>query len=106
MANIPAMGITNYPLVIKRVEATVFVPGANGQLQYQLECIGSDNVTFTDLMTMVLQQEANQTSTDGTINENLVVVGESLVLADTVTATAGARPHTWGNFRWGLFTWS
>jgi hypothetical protein len=106
IANVPSMGITNYPLVIKRVEATVFVPGANGQLQYQLECIGSDTVTFTDLMTTILQQEAVQTPIDGTtILENIVVVDEDLVLADTVTATGGTRPYTWGHFRWGFFRW-
>src|ERR1019366_9439657 len=46
--NLPAFGINNQ-LVIKRVEATGYVPGANGQLEYQVECIGSDNVTFTDI---------------------------------------------------------
>jgi hypothetical protein len=96
MANVPAMGITNYALVIKRVEATVFVPGANGQLQYQLECIGSDNVTFTDLMTTILQQEASQTDTTGTVSENLEVIEEGLTITDTVTATSATRPYKYG----------
>jgi hypothetical protein len=97
MANVPSMGITNYPLIIKRVEATVLVPGAYGQLQYQLECIGSDNVTFTDLMTTILQQEAVQTTVGATtINENLVVVPETVTLADVLTVTVGARPYSYG----------
>jgi hypothetical protein len=96
IANIPAMGITNYQLIIKRVEATVFVPGANGQLQYQLECIGSDTVTFTDLMTTVLQQEAVQTDTTGNINENLEVVPETIVIKETVTVTGIAGPYALG----------
>jgi hypothetical protein len=110
-ANVPSMGITNYPLVIKRIEATVFVPGADGQLQYQLECIGSDNVTFTDLMTTILQQEATQTTVDSTtVTENLLVVEESIPLADVLTATATAEPYLWGTtggneIRWSFFTW-
>ena len=94
--NLPAFGITK-TLVIKRVEATGYVPGANGMLEYQVECIGSDNVTFTDLMTTLLQEEANQTPVDdSTINENLEVVNESLTLADTVTATSASRPYKYG----------
>jgi hypothetical protein len=97
-ANIPAMGITNYQLIIKRVEATVFVPGTNGQLQYQLECIGSDNVTFSDLMQTVLQQEAVQTMVGGnTVNENLVDVEESIVIADSLDApTVTTMPYELG----------
>lgn len=96
-ANVPSMGITNYPLVIKRVEATVFVPGAHGQLQYQLECIGSDNVTFTDLMTTILQQEAVQSTVgSSTVTENLVVVEEGLSLTETVTITASTGFYKYG----------
>lgn len=97
MANVPSMGITNYPLVIKRIETTVFVPGANGQLQYQIECIGSDTVTFTDLMTTLLQQEAVQTPVDSTtVSENLVVVEESLAISDTVTIAATIGFYKYG----------
>jgi len=96
-ANIPALGITSYPLVIKRIEATVFVPGTNGQLQYQLECIGSDNVTFTDLMTTILQQEAAQTQPGAnTVNENLEVVDEGITVTEALTATSGTRPYVYG----------
>ncbi len=97
MANIPTLGISNYPLVIKRIEASVFVPGQNGQLEYQLECIGSDNVTFTDLMTTILQQEATQ-SVPGmdSINENLEVIEETLTLSDTNTISAVAGFYKYG----------
>jgi len=94
--NLPAFGI-NKQLVIKRVEATGYAPGANGMLEYQVECIGSDSVTFTDLMTMILQTEAAQTTVDdSTVNENLVSVAETIPIADTVTATAGTRPYKYG----------
>jgi hypothetical protein len=105
--NLPAFGISDKQLVIKRVEATGYVPGANGQLEYQVECIGSDNVTFTDLMTTLLQEEATQTQVDdSTINENLEVVGETATLTEAVSATPGTSPYVWDSFRWDFFTWS
>jgi hypothetical protein len=100
--NVPAMGITNYNLVIKRIEAVGYAPGddtlnIDGMLEYQIECIGSDNVTFTDLMTTILQQEQTQTDvSDDTITENLEEADESLDLTDTVTVTAGSRPYEYG----------
>jgi hypothetical protein len=100
-ANIPAMGITNYNLVIKRIEMVGWAPqdppGQGGSLEYQVECIGSDTVTFTDLMTTILQQEQAQTDvSDDTITEELQEADETLVLADTVTATGATRPYHYG----------
>jgi hypothetical protein len=101
-ANIPAMGITNYNLVIKRIEAVGYTPGddtlgINSMLQYQIECIGSDTVTFTDLMTTILQNEQTQTTVDDTtITENLTYTAEDLELTDTVTATSGSKPYKYG----------
>jgi hypothetical protein len=98
IANIPSMGITNYALIIKRVEATVFVPGANALLQYQLECIGSDNVTFTDLMTLLLQQEAVQTdNSPNTVTENLEVISEEILTVESLLApVATSMPYELG----------
>jgi len=95
--NLSTFGISNKQLVIKRVEATGYAPGANGMLEYQVECIGSDNVTFTDIMTTLLQQEANQTEVDdSTVNENLEVVSEAITLAEAVSAASGSRPYLYG----------
>jgi hypothetical protein len=95
--NLPTFGISNKQLVIKRVEATGYAPGANGMLEYVIECIGSDTVTFTDLMTTILQQEANQTPVDdSTVNENLVDAQETITLTETVTATNQTRPYKYG----------
>jgi hypothetical protein len=94
--NLPAFGISK-KLVIKRIEAVGYVPGANGMLEYQVECIGSDNVTFTDLMTTLLQEEANQTQVDdSTVNENLELIPESIAIGETVTASSGSRPYKYG----------
>jgi hypothetical protein len=109
--NLPAFGISSKQLVIKRVEAVGYVPGANGMLEYQVECIGSDNVTFTDLMTTILQEDANQTPVDNsTITENLVPIAEVLLITDALTPTSTSRPYAWApassQIRWGFFTWS
>jgi hypothetical protein len=60
--NLSAFGLTR-PLVIKRIEAVGYTPadGTPG-LEYQIEAIGSDNVTFVDLMTSVLQAEGRPCS--------------------------------------------
>jgi hypothetical protein len=107
--NLPAFGIAE-TLIIKRIEAVGYAPGANGKLEYQIECIGSDVVTFTDLTQTVLQQEANQTTVDdSTVTENLVSDEEAVVIAEALTATANSRPYHWGNvssqIRWGFWTW-
>jgi hypothetical protein len=113
--NLPAFGI-NKSLVIKRVEAVGYTPGddtlgIDGKLQYQVECIGSDNVTFTDLMTTILQQEANQTTVDdSTVLEDIVSISEAIPLTDTVIVTSHAEPYLWGStggneIVWSFFTW-
>ena len=95
--NLTAFGISSKQLVIKRVEAVGYVPGANGMLEYQVECIGSDNVTFTDIMTTLLQQEANQTPVDNsTVNENLEVLAEAITLTEAVSASSGTKPYLYG----------
>ena len=95
--NLPAFGI-NETLIIKRIEAVGYVPGANGMLEYQIECLGSDVVTFTDLMQSILQQEANQTTVDdSTVNENLLPTSEDVVTAETIPApVATSMPYQLG----------
>ena len=94
--NLPHFGISKQ-LVIKRIEAVGYVPGAEGRLQYQLECIGSDNVTFVDLMSTILQQEASQSQVGSTtIVEEWLGVPETVNVADTVELAHETRPYTWG----------
>jgi hypothetical protein len=110
--NSPKLGILNYPLIIKRIEATVFVPGAQGKLEYQIEAIGSDTVTFVDLMTTLLQQEANQTAVDdSTVTQNLEPIAEGVTVLDAVTATSTTKPYKWGPtgspiMRWAFSRWN
>jgi len=54
-------------------------------LEYQIECIGSDTVTFTDLMTTILQQETDSNRCGPTTRspKNLEEADEALDLTDT-----------------------
>lgn len=95
--NLPQFGVTNYPLIVKRVEATGYVPGQNGMLEYQVEAIGSDTVTFTDLLTTLLQQEATQNPIDdSTVIENLEVIAEIIATEDAAIPTAMSGPYAVG----------
>jgi hypothetical protein len=107
--DLPAFGLVD-TLIIKDITAVGYAPGANGMLEYQLECIGSDVVTFTDLMQSILQQENSQTPVDdSTVTENLEVVSEPLTITEVITPTASTRPYHYGNvsnqIKWGFWTY-
>lgn len=110
--NSPKFGVTNTPLIIKRVEATVFVPGIQGRLEYQIEAIGSDTVTFVDLMTTILQQEASQNPVDdSTITENLIPISEPIAIAEILSPSSATGPYQWSPnattpMRWNFFKWT
>jgi hypothetical protein len=95
--DLPAFGLTE-TLIIKIITAVGYAPGADGMLEYQLECIGSDVVTFTDLMQSVLQQEASQTTVDdSTVNENLLPESEDVVATETLqTPVTTSLPYELG----------
>lgn len=94
--DLPAFGI-NEQLIIKHITAVGYAPGANGMLEYQIEAIGSDVITFTDLMQSILQLESSQTAVDdSTVTENLEFVNESLGITETITVTTGSSPYKYG----------
>lgn len=104
--NSSAFGI-NTPLTIKRIVGTGYSPS---QFEYQVECYGSDQVSFVDIMSVLLQQENQQNPvTDTTILEVLQSIAEGLSVAEAITVTTGARPYQWGattpQARWGFATW-
>lgn len=102
--NSTLLGI-NVTLTIKRVQAVGYSPS---QLEYRVEAIGSDKVSFTDIMAVLLEQELNQNTVDDTtVLQVLVRITESIAVADgTPTVTTSTRPFTWGSFTWGLGSWS
>lgn len=94
----------NLTLVIKRVQGTGYSPT---QLEYQVEAIGSDQVTFNDVLSVLLEQELNQNSvTDDTILQVLLRITEGLIITDAAAITTSTGPYKWGTMTWGFSTWS
>ena len=110
LLNSAKLGISNYPLVIKRIDGTAYSPS---QFEYQVEALGSDNVTFVDIMSRLLTQENNNTDlADNTVLENLLTFAEGLAISNPVTVTPTSRPYHWGPsggnppIKWSFFTWA
>lgn len=100
MLNSAILGVTNYPLVIRRIEASGFTPS---KLKYQIEAIGSDNVTFTDIMLTLLQQQQASTSVDSsTVLQILIDIEEDILVDDATTVTGQTTPYRYGTAKYGL----
>lgn len=106
--NSTILGISNLQLVVKRITGNAYSPTL---IEYEVECLGSDNVTFVDIMSRLITQENNNTDlADNTVLEVLQTFDESLTLADVIIVTTGSRPYKWGPSvpqpRWNFFTWN
>lgn len=107
--NSAKFGVSNYPLIVKRIEGRGQTPT---QMRYQVECIGSDNVTFVDLISGILQQENASTQVDNTLLEVLLQILESMATADALSQpTAKSPPYLYGASAgnvgiYNLSTWS
>jgi hypothetical protein len=100
-------GVSGKALVIKQINCVARTPT---QLEYQVQCLGSDNVTFNDIMLTLLQQQLGNTNTpDSAVLQVLLPVAEEIQITDTVTITSGTAPYKWGPTSpqptWGFFTW-
>lgn len=105
-------GISNYPLVVKNITGT----GRTGfQMEYAVECVGSDVVTFVDLMKTVLQNEnSNSNVADNSTLEVLLSDMEDLIIIDSISNPTShtTKNYVWGATTagtvgtWGLFTWA
>lgn len=89
----------NTDVVIKRITGNGYSPGDSSKpgFEYQVECYGSDGVTFVDIMSVLLQQELNQNGVDAsTILEVLQTLAESITITDTLITTSASLPYHWG----------
>jgi hypothetical protein len=92
--NSPLFGIIKYQLLIRRVDAVGYSPT---ELMFHVEALGSDNVTFNDIMLTLLQQSLAQNATpDNTILQIVVPITEKLTVTDVVTITGTTAPYAWG----------
>jgi hypothetical protein len=106
--NSTLFGISNYQLLIRRVEAVGYSPT---ELLYHVEAFGSDNVNFMDMMMTLLQDSlAENVTPDNTILQEILPTSEGLTLTDVSTAAGSSRPYLWNTgspqIKWAFFTWS
>jgi len=101
--NSTLLGI-NVTLTIKRIQAVGYSPT---QLEYQVEAIGGDKVSYIDLMAVLLEQELNQNSVDdSTVLQVLVRITESITISDsTPTVSISTGPYKYGSGSYGFATW-
>jgi hypothetical protein len=109
LLNSALFGVSSYPLIIKRIEAT---PQGKFSLMYQVEAIGSDSVTFVDMI-KGLEAAANTGTTidSSTIIEAFQFGGsEQLTITDSATASGATHnPFKWASTttpsKWGFAIW-
>ncbi len=83
-----------YQLLIRRIEAIGYSPT---QLLFQVEALGSDNVTFNDMMMTLLQSSlAENVTPDNTIQQEVIPIAESITITDTVSAASTTFPYKYG----------
>lgn len=89
-------GVSNYPLVVKRIEGR---GNSSKRLRYQVECVGSDTVTFVDIMSTLLQKQNADADAqlDNTTLEVLLGILEGLATVDALSQpTAKSPPYLYG----------
>jgi hypothetical protein len=93
--NSAKLGFTNLSLTIKRITGTGYSPT---QIKWQVEAYGSDQVTFVDIMSTILQKENQDNPVDdSTIVQTLVTLAEILNMTDAVSvANTQNGPYCWG----------
>ncbi len=82
-------------VIVKRFIARLYSPT---QLRYEVECVGTDTVTFVDIMKLLLlQANADQVVDDNTVLQVLKLLDEEVSLADTLSApTTSSPPYKYG----------
>jgi hypothetical protein len=91
--NSAKFGVSGKMLIIKQINCVARTPT---QLEYQVQCLGSDNVSFNDIMLTLLQQNLGQATTpDSTVLQVLIPIDEEMELTDVATITAASRPYVW-----------
>ncbi len=96
---------TNVMVEIKRITRTLYSPT---QFLYSIECVGTERVSFIDVMKLLLSQANAQTVIgDSTVLQVLKSFEEIAAASDSVPApTTSSPPYLWGSFTWGLGAWS
>lgn len=91
--NSAKFGVSNKALIIKQIN---FIARTKFQLEAQVQCLGSDIVSFNDIMLTLLQQNLGQANTSAsTVLQVLIPIEETIAVIDAVTITATSGPYVW-----------
>jgi hypothetical protein len=91
--NSAKFGVSNKSLIIKQINCVARTPF---QLEYQLQCLGSDVVSFNDIMLTLLQQNLGAaTTSDSTVLQVLIPINEAITVGETVTLTHAGPPYVY-----------
>jgi hypothetical protein len=93
--NSAKFGVANKELIIKQIN---FVARTKFQLEAQVQCLGSDVVSFNDIMLTLLQKDLGQSNTpDSTVLQVLIPIEETITVGETVTLTHAGRPYLYND---------
>lgn len=92
-------------VIIKRITGRCYSPN---QMRYEIECVGTEKVSFVDIMKFLLTRAAADTVVDdSTVLQVLLLLQESVDAADTLNSpTTSSPPYVWDTMTWNFFTWS
>lgn len=99
---------TDVMVIVKRIIGKMNTPT---QLRYEIECVGTEKVSFVDIMKLLLMRaNADTIVTDSTVLQVLLLFTESIASADTLHApTTTTGPYKWGadaaQGTWNFMTW-
>jgi len=102
--NSTLMGISG-SFTIKRITGKLRSPTA---FDYTVEARATEDVSFIDIMTLLLEQELNANQVDpSTVLEVLIVVQEALTVGDSAAISTTTGPYVYGGTtaKWGFSTW-
>jgi hypothetical protein len=92
--NSAKFGVIGKVLVIKQINCVARTPT---QLEYQIQALGSDVVSFNDIMLTLLQQNLGNSSTPAsTVLQVLQQLNEAIIVGDTITVIPASGPYVWG----------
>lgn len=98
---------TDVLVVIKRITGKMYTAT---QMRYEIECVGTEKVSFIDIMKLLLMRaNADTVISDNTVLEVLLLFTESIASADTLhDATSTSGPYLWNGAgsKWNFATWS
>ena len=104
LLNSDKFGVSNYPLIVKRVEARGHTPS---KLIYSIEAIGSDKVTFTDVMLQLLQRQNADANIDpSSVLQILLDIADDVDATDDVTIAATGPHYVYDSAKLGLSKFS